>query len=69
VLLMISGSAHSSTPKLTRWIKLIVGLFLLVVFANLVSTLLECGLSECPSDPTKYLGLEKIRSWISGVKP
>lgn len=69
VLLMISGSAHSGMPKLTRWIKLIVGLFLLVVFANLVSTILECGFSECPSDPTKYLGLEKIKSWISGVKP
>jgi len=65
VLLMISGFAHSSLLKLTRWTKFIAGLFLLVVFANLVSTILECGFSECPSDPTKYLGLENIKSWLS----
>ncbi len=69
VLLMISGSPNTSQPKLGRWVKLVFGLFFIVVCANLVSTLLECGLSECPSDPNRYLGLDIIRSWISGVKP
>jgi disulfide bond formation protein DsbB len=29
-------------------------LFILVVFANAVSTLLECGLGACPDNPTEY---------------
>lgn len=68
VLLMLSGPTGNAMPKLGRWLKLLFGLFFVVVFANLISTLLECGFSECPSDPTQYLGLETIRSWLSGVK-
>ncbi|MDE4953170.1 disulfide bond formation protein B, partial [Francisella tularensis subsp. holarctica] len=30
-------------------------IFLLVVFANVVSTFFECGLHECPDDQTRYL--------------
>ncbi len=69
VLLMMSGSPSAGERKMTRWVKFLLGVFLIVVLANLVSTLLECGFSECPSDPTRYLGLDAIRSWISGAKP
>lgn len=69
VLLMISGSASAADRKMSRWVTLVVWTFCIVVLANLVSTLLECGFSECPSDPTRYLGLDVIRSWISGGKP
>ena len=69
VLLMISGGPGTGGRKLSRWVQLVLGAFFTVVLANLVSTLLECGWSECPSDPTRYLGLETIKSWISGVKP
>ncbi|AEE26675.1 disulfide bond formation protein B [Francisella hispaniensis] len=30
-------------------------IFLIVVFANVASTFFECGLHECPDDPTRYL--------------
>ena len=68
ILLMISGD-NTVERKLTRWVKFVLALFFTVVLANLVSTLLECGLSACPSDPTQYLGWESIRSWISGMRP
>lgn len=64
VLLMISGAPIATQPKLSRWVKSIFGLFLIMVCANLFSTLLECGFSECPSDPTQYGGWEKIKSWL-----
>lgn len=35
----------------------VMWLFFVLVAANLVSTLLECGLGACPDDPTSYLWL------------
>ena len=35
-----------------------LGLFLLVVAGNLVSTLLECGVGPCVDDPVSYLWLQ-----------
>ena len=68
VLLMIGGGVQSAERNLGKWPRTVMVLFLLVVMANLVSTLLECGLSECPSDPVKYQGLEYIKSLFSRVK-
>jgi hypothetical protein len=42
----------------------IVILFILLVFANLVSTLLECGLGSCPDDPVAYTGWIWLRNYI-----
>lgn len=38
--------------------------FLLIIAANLVSTLLECGFTQCPDDPTRYEWLDLARSWL-----
>ena len=36
--------------------------FILLVFGNLVSTLLECGIGPCADDPVRYDGLLWLRS-------
>lgn len=40
----------------------IVIIFILLVFANLVSTLLECGIGPCADDPVKYDGWHWLRA-------
>ncbi|APD50244.1 disulfide bond formation protein B [Francisella hispaniensis] len=30
-------------------------IFILIIFANMISTFFECGLHECPDNPTTYL--------------
>ncbi|QWD84624.1 disulfide bond formation protein B [Polynucleobacter asymbioticus] len=41
---------------------LLVIAFIVLVFANLASTLLECGVGPCADDPVKYDGLIWLRS-------
>ena len=36
--------------------------FILLVFGNLVSTLLECGVGACADDPSRYEGWLWLRS-------
>jgi disulfide bond formation protein DsbB len=36
-------------------------LFLLLIAANLASTLLECGVGACPDNPTAYEWLDRLR--------
>ena len=36
--------------------------FVAIVLANLISTLLECGLTQCPDDPVRYLWLDALKS-------
>ena len=36
--------------------------FIFIVFANLASTLLECGIGPCADDPVKYDGLIWLRT-------
>lgn len=43
----------------SRWAKALCALFVLLIAANLVSTLLECGVGKCDSDPTYYKLLGK----------
>lgn len=45
-----------TSGKLVGWIAWI---FFVLVAANLVSTLLECGFGACPDDPVSYLWLPK----------
>ena len=39
-------------------------LFILLVFANLISTLLECGVGSCADDPVRYDGWLWLRSYF-----
>lgn len=42
----------------------LVILFMILVFANLVSTLLECGIGACADDPVQYDGWLWLRSYF-----
>lgn len=42
--------------------RIAMALFGLTIIANLVSTLLECGGSQCPSDPIGYELLDRFRN-------
>jgi uncharacterized membrane protein len=46
------ADAHSPPPAFA---KVAVWLVILLVAANAVSTLLECGFAVCPEDPVRYL--------------
>ncbi|MED7820192.1 MULTISPECIES: disulfide bond formation protein B [unclassified Francisella] len=48
----ISEAKNKKIRFITHIIFLI---FILVIFANVASTFFECGLSECPDTPVKYL--------------
>lgn len=59
VLLMLPNTDVRSRSRVTNFV---VILFVLLVFANLLSTLLECGSGACPDDPVRYQGLLWLRS-------
>ena len=59
VLLMLPNRDVRSRSAITS---IIIILFMLVVLANLASTLLECGLGPCADDPVKYDGWLWLRS-------
>lgn len=49
-------SADESIPRRTRGlVSAVMWLFVFLVAANVVSTLLECGFGACPDDPVSYL--------------
>lgn len=50
--------AHSRLAGFTSLI------FLLIVVANLLSTLLQCGLTQCDDDPTTYVWLDLALNWF-----
>lgn len=39
---------------------LVMMAFLIIVLGNVVSTLLECGFTQCPDDPVRYMWLEGL---------
>jgi hypothetical protein len=41
--------------------------FAFLIPANLVSTLLECGVSQCQDNPVSYDWITKISAWVTGV--
>lgn len=59
LLLLDSGRPGSGQPlpQARKLAPAVMLAFLALVAANLVSTLLECGLGACPDDPVNYLWL------------
>jgi len=45
---------NKSTSNLSRFIKAVFFLVVLIAAANVVTTFLECGLGQCPDNPTSY---------------
>ena len=60
LLLMLdrAQNAASSSAMPNLFARLAMWLFLVLVAANVVSTLLECGFGACPDNPTSYLWLD-----------
>ena len=59
ILLMLPNGGVRSRHQVTNFV---VILFVLLVLANLISTLLECGLGACPDDPVGYQGWLWLKS-------
>jgi disulfide bond formation protein DsbB len=64
LLLCLCKSGQSERPLNTRMAGLSSLFFLVIVAANLVSTLLECGFTQCGDDPSSYLWLDALRNWL-----
>ncbi len=45
---------NKSTSNLSRFIKAVFFLVVLIAAVNVVTTFLECGLGQCPDNPTSY---------------
>jgi disulfide bond formation protein DsbB len=63
-LLCLCKTGHNERPLNTRMAGLSSLFFLLIVAANLLSTLLECGFTQCGDDPSSYLWLDALRNWL-----
>jgi disulfide bond formation protein DsbB len=65
VLLCLSNRYQGGRPvvsgKITGFVMLS---FLVIVLGNLISTLLECGLTQCADDPVRYLWLDSLARTI-----
>lgn len=62
VMLSMEGfEVEQVRGKLSFWAKCAIALFVLMIIANLGSTILECGGGPCPSDPVSYDFLDKLR--------
>ncbi|MFA6699313.1 MAG: disulfide bond formation protein B [Thiomicrospira sp.] len=48
------------SPALKRFSLIAFVLLVLILFANIASTLLECGLVECPDNPEHYRWLSRL---------
>ena len=59
ILLMLPNRDVRSRSLFANTLVLV---FIFLVFANLVSTLLECGIGPCADDPVKYDGLIWLRT-------
>ena len=68
VLLCLARAQDAPRVYPGRIVRLVMLVFLLIVAGNLVSTLLECGLTQCPDDPTRYLWLEQMVAWVRGTR-
>lgn len=57
-LMLVLDRACADSPRVRNHgglTRAIIWLFFLLVAANLVSTMLECGFGACPDDPVSYL--------------
>jgi hypothetical protein len=64
-LLLCLGKPGPSDRPYSRLAGLVCLVFMIVVAGNLISTLLECGLTQCGDDPTRYLWLDAIANLLS----
>lgn len=65
VLLCLTDKYQNGRPIAPGKIAgLIMLAFLAVVCGNLISTLLECGFTQCPADPVRYMWLEDFTRQI-----
>lgn len=61
-ILLLAPVGHARPQSRGRIVALTMLGFVAIVLANLVSTLLECGLTQCPDDPVSYMWLDAIKS-------
>jgi disulfide bond formation protein DsbB len=58
MIMLKQRSSDPTTPyRVTRPAAAVMWLFFLLVLANMLSTLLECGFGACPDNPVNYLWL------------
>lgn len=63
VLLVLNPSGSDNRLQLRGRISALVMLsFIVIIAANVASTLLECGLTQCPDNPVTYLWLDLLKS-------
>lgn len=60
IALLIEGGFDHPTSPVSLWLKWLILLFMLLIFANIVSTVFECGLTACPADPVDYQLLDSV---------
>jgi disulfide bond formation protein DsbB len=61
ILLCLSNKTQNGRPVFAgRITGLVMLAFLVIVFGNLASTLLECGFTQCSDDPVRYLWLDNL---------
>lgn len=59
VLISIRGAGEGAdtgarSMRTNVWGMIAIGVFAFLIFANLVSTVLQCGIGQCASNPVKY---------------
>lgn len=65
ILLCLCRPHDHARPTTTgRTTGIVMLSFAVIVIANLFSTLLECGLSQCGDGPVSYQGLEKLKTLL-----
>ncbi|MBU3731797.1 MAG: disulfide bond formation protein B [Beijerinckiaceae bacterium] len=61
LMLMIMRQSGSEARQTTPWLgTFAIGLFTVLVVANVIGTTLECGGGACPDDPTSYEYLDLL---------
>jgi len=50
---------QKDTRDLDNFVQIVFFLVLIITAANVVTTYLECGLKQCPANPTSYIILDK----------
>ena len=61
-ILLLAPVGNTRPQSRGRIVALTMLGFVAIVLANLVSTLLECGLTQCPDDPVSYMWLDALKS-------
>ncbi|WWO95334.1 MAG: disulfide bond formation protein B [Candidatus Dasytiphilus stammeri] len=64
-ILLILKDSKKTLILLTKWDKINIIIFSLLIAANVVSTFIECGIGDCESNPTSYQLLKSYNNKIS----